>query len=92
MTNPPFHLAVKFITKALTDVRPDGLVIMLFRLNFFGSQGRKPWWQDNMPLLAYVHSKRMGFKRDSKDTDSIEYAHLVWKRGISPRFTKLRVI
>lgn len=55
---------------------------MLQRLNFLASKGRNEWFLKNMPLEIYVHSKRMSFTDDGK-TDSIEYAHFVWRRGYS---------
>lgn len=91
ITNPPFNLALPIIRKALADVRPGGLVVMLLRLNFFGSKERKEFMQNHGPSFCYVHSKRIGFTPDGK-TDSIEYAHFVWQSGAIHRFTKLRVI
>lgn len=91
ISNPPFDLAVQFIEKALFDVKEGGIVVMLCRLNFFGSGKRKAFWHSNMPVWAYVHSERMSFTEDGK-TDSIEYAHLVWIKESRPRFTQLRVI
>lgn len=91
MSNPPFLLARQFIDKALTDVMPGGLVIMLCRLNFFGSQKRFTWWQKQMPHFCYVHSQRMSFTEDGA-TDSIENCHMVYKQGQYPKFTQLRVI
>ena len=38
ITNPPFNIATSIITKALDDVADNGYVIMLLRLNFFGSK------------------------------------------------------
>lgn len=79
-TNPPFVQALEFLEKALNDVKDDGYVIMLLRLNFLGSKARNEWLRNNMPYEIYVHSKRMSFTEDGK-TDSIEYAHFVWKKG-----------
>lgn len=104
ITNPPFSLAVPIIEKALRDVQGTGYVIMLQRLNFFGSQERKPFWDANMPVKTYVHHKRIDFIPDwLKDEikaekgkrptqDSIEYAHFVWQKGIHPEHTLLKVI
>lgn len=61
ISNPPFCLALEFIQKGLRDVKRGGLVIMLLRLNSFGSQKRRTWFQANMPLYAYVHAERLGF-------------------------------
>lgn len=38
ITNPPFANAVQIIEKALDDIKDNGYVIMLLRLNFFGSK------------------------------------------------------
>ena len=110
ITNPPFNIALDIIKKTLLDVGEGGWVIMLLRLNFFGSQERSEWFKENMPLACYVHAKRISFvpedrkrrineaakltgeKPKGNGTDSIEYAHMVWSVGETPKFTKLRVI
>lgn len=80
ITNPPFSLAIEFIQHALKVVRPGGYVVMLLRLNFFGSEDRNAFFMSSkMPQLAYVHSRRLGFTPDGK-TDSIEYMHAIWKK------------
>jgi len=82
ITNPPFKLAQEFTEHALGMVNEGGLVIMLQRLNWLGSQKRKPMWQ-RLPLAAvYVHSKRPGFNPEKpSQTDSTEYAHFVFCKG-----------
>ena len=67
------------------------MVIMLLRLNFFGSKDRKEFLQQNMPKYCYVHSRRMSFTDDGK-TESIEYMHAVWINGEQPTQTLLQVI
>jgi len=91
ISNPPFILAQEFIEKALKDVINGGWVIMLLRLNFFGSQKRYQFWQNNRPMFAFIHSKRMSFT-DKGGTDSIEYMHCVWQKGRKPKYTKVKVI
>lgn len=91
ITNPPFNAALEIIRKSLEIVKPGGLVIMLLRLNFFGSQSRAQWLKNNMPTWCYVHSKRMSFT-DCGGTDSIEYCHFVWVQGEHPAYTQLRII
>jgi hypothetical protein len=91
MTNPPFYLAKEIIEKALVDVRDGGYVVMLLRLNFFGSKARFPFFQQHPPLYTYVHHRRMSFTDDGK-TDSIEYMHAVWKKGADVTHTKLKVL
>lgn len=105
ISNPPFCIAPQIILKALQDVRLGGLVVMLQRLNFFGSGERKPLFQSGfpegfgMPVACYVHSRRMRFMQGVNPRtgkpwpgDSIEYGHFVWQRGNSPRFTQLRIL
>ena len=82
ITNPPFNQAQAFTEHALEMVEDGCLVIMLQRLNWLGSQKRKPMWE-KLPLAGvYVHSKRPGFdpQKPSK-TDSTEYAHFVFCKG-----------
>lgn len=91
ITNPPFNIAIDIINKSLSDVSDNGYVIMLLRLNFFGSKGRKPFWMENLPMCCYVHSERMRFL-NTGGTDSIEYMHCVWKKGTQFASTELRII
>lgn len=91
ITNPPFNVALEIINKALNDVKDGGYVVMLLRLNFFGSKSRKPFWTHNLPMCCYVHSERMKFT-NTGGTDSIEYMHCVWKKGHSFNSTELRII
>jgi len=91
ITNPPFNLALDVIKKALSDVQDNGYVIMLLRLNFFGSNYRKVFFDEFMPMCSYVHSKRMKFS-NTNGTDSIEYMHCVWKKGFNPKSTQLHII
>ena len=89
ISNPPFCDALKFVQHSLTISKM--YVIFLLRLNFFGSQERSKWFKEHMPILTYVHSKRMKFV-NTGGTDSIEYMHCVWKVNDYPKFTKLRII
>lgn len=91
ITNPPFNIALDVIQKCLREVQGGGLVIMLLRLNFFGSQERSAWFKQNMPVNCYVHSRRMKFT-NTGGTDSIEYMHAVWRVGEHPAFTKLKIL
>jgi hypothetical protein len=104
ISNPPFYLAKQFIEHALEIVNEGGYVIMLLRLNFFGSQDRKEFFDSNMPKYCYIHHKRINFipnsikeqlKAEGKKVpsgDSIEYAHFVWQKGYSENYTKTLVI
>jgi len=104
ITNPPFDIAEDIIKKALEIAPEGGYVIMLLRLNFFGSASRKALFEKQMPIRCYVHHKRISFitnKQNAKrkaegfkplTADSIEYAHFVWKKGSHPKETLLKVI
>ena len=96
ITNPPFQLALAIIEKALLfDVKENGHVIMLQRLNFLGSQVRKPFFEKHMPEAIYVHSKRIKFTQPNgkSGTDSIEYSHYVWaKDGKARKSSFLRLV
>lgn len=91
ITNPPFNQALEIIQKSIQDVREDGYVVMLLRLNFFGSQGRKTFFDQYLPKYSFVHCKRLKFT-NTGGTDSIEYMHTVWQKNHSCEFTKLRII
>lgn len=91
ITNPPFFIAREIIEKAFEDVSPDGYVIMLLRLNFWGSKSRRDFFKKHMPKYCYIHSRRMSFTDDSK-TDSIEYAHFVWQKGYNTNFCATKLI
>lgn len=90
ITNPPFYAAQEFIEKALDEVNYGGYVIMLLRLNFFGSKKRFSLWQRHMPICTFVHHKRLSFTDGG--TDSVEYMHAVWKQDVRPLSTNLVVI
>jgi len=90
ISNPPFYLAEEFIKHSLETVTHGGYVIMLLRLNFFGSKKRKPIFEHTMPYSCYVHHKRISFMNGA--TDSIEYAHFVWKKGVNNDYCKTYVI
>ncbi len=91
ISNPPFAFAEQFILNSLNLVKEWGIVVMLLRLNFFGSQKRKEFWKANMPTYTFVHRERMWFTPDGA-TDSIEYMHAVWIKGQNPEFSKLKII
>lgn len=87
ISNPPFGIIEDFVKKSLEDVKMNGAVVMLQRLNYFGSKKRNKWLKDNMPTYCFIHGKRMSFTDDGK-TDSIEYAHFVWIKGMNPEYTR----
>lgn len=76
ITNPPFSLALPFLSKSLQEALT---VIYLLRLNFLGSRKRRQFWADNPPTHLYVLSSRPSFT--GKGTDATEYAWFCWDRG-----------
>ena len=92
ITNPPFFIAQEIISKAIDDIKCGGIVVMLLRLNYFGSDIRQPFWKANMPKYTFVHHKRIGFIPESRKTDSIEYMHCIWEKGYKKNTTELRII
>ena len=44
-----------------------------------------------MPEYIFVHHKRMSFI-EGGGTDSVAYAHYVWRKGYYPEFAKIKVI
>ena len=91
ITNPPFNVSKDIILKALNDVKDNGFVIMLLRLNYFGGKVRQDLWTNHMPKYCFVHNKRISFTDNGK-TDSIEYCHIEKQKGHTPEFTKLQVL
>jgi len=91
ITNPPFNIAQQVITKAFNDVKDNGFVCMLLRLNYYGSRDRFNFWKHNMSKYTIVHHKRMSFTEDRK-TDSIEYMHCVWQKGNKQNNSRLYLI
>lgn len=90
ISNPPFYLAQEFIEKSLLHIKEEGFVVMLLRLNFFGSKKRKPLFEKNMPSECFVHHQRISFNNGGRD--SIEYAHFVWRKENKKGFCKTYII
>lgn len=91
ISNPPFAEALNFVAAAIEDVKDNGFVIMLLRLNFFGSISRRYYLQNNMPKYTIVHSSRPRFLNNG-NTDSCEYAHFIWQKNHNADFTKTYII
>lgn len=92
ITNPPFDIATEIVERAklyLND-KPDSRIVMLQRLNWLGSKSRQKFWTENRPEYVFVDNKRPSFGGTS-GTDSIEYAHFVFKKQTSQE-TKLIMV
>lgn len=67
ITNPPFTIATDIIRKAINDVKENGMVIMLLRLNFFEGLNKKDFFEEvGLPNYSFVYRKRLSFQ-DKKD-------------------------
>ena len=90
ITNPPFSIALDFLTKSLQEAPT---VCYLLRLGFLGSIDRHSFWKAN-PLthLAVISEKgRPSFT--GKGTDNSEYAWFIWdKAGLIKRSPGVFVI
>jgi hypothetical protein len=91
ITNPPFNCALSIIQKALNDVVDGGLVVMLLRLNFLESKGRRLFFAEFMPRDIFVHPTRISFTPDGK-TDSIVHAHFVWRKTEKRQYSRLFIL
>jgi len=92
ISNPPFSHAPQFIKTALNCVKEGGFVIMLLRLNFFGSDARKVFFKEiGHAKHVFIHPDRISFTPDNK-ADSIEYAHFVWQKGVFCEFSQARIL
>lgn len=91
ITNPPFASAMEVITRGMSVAREGGWVVMLLRLGFLGSGKRLPFFRAGHPERIYVHHERPSFL-PTGETDSIEYAHMVWRVGSRAEYAKMRVI
>ena len=79
ITNPPYSIAIEFITHALDIVKENGFVIMLLRINFLESQKRQDFFIQNPLHSLFVLSKRPCFINGR--SDSTGYAWFIWQKG-----------
>lgn len=87
MTNPPFSLTCEFLEKSLNELKPNGTLVYLQRVNFLGSIERLPFWERvGMPDKFPVCIPRPSFVRGK--TDSCEYAWFIYDRGNRLPFIK----
>jgi hypothetical protein len=81
ITNPPFSLTCEFLTKSLHELKPDGTLAYLQRVNFLGTVKRLPFWESSgYPDKLPVCVPRPHFVKGSKG-DSCEYAWFIYDRG-----------
>jgi hypothetical protein len=83
ITNPPYHIAEKFILKAIEQA--DFKVAMLMRHVFCEGQGRyERLYSTLQPTRIWCFSERITFYADGKQTGgsgTTAYAWFVWEKG-----------
>jgi hypothetical protein len=80
ITNPPFSLTEEFLRKSFRELKPDGTLIYLQRVNFLGSLKRVPFWAEvGFPEKTPIIVPRPRFVGGK--SDSCEYAWFIWDRG-----------
>lgn len=90
ITNPPFRIAYEVLQVSLTRFR-NAYVVLLLRLNFWGSAQRQPF-MSKYPPDTYSLPNRPDFKGQGK-TDSPEYAWMQWPSGHRQReYGAIRVL
>lgn len=82
ITNPPYCLAQEFIERALECA--DKKVVMLLKLVFLESIGRKSLFDKNMLKTVYVFRRRLKIYKDGimgKNSGLIAYAWFIWDKS-----------
>lgn len=82
ITNPPFRIAQEVLERSLTMT--TGVVVLLLRLNYVGSEKRWDFMSSRMANEIKVLPNRPPFARTKHGkwgTDSIEYAWFCWYPG-----------
>lgn len=82
VTNPPYSLALPFAERALSHVRPGGVVAFFLRLGFLAALERSEFHEKH-PARILICNPRPSFARFIKGgkvttTDASEYAWFVW--------------
>lgn len=80
ITNPPFTIAEDFIEKCMSELKGDGTMVILQKVNFLGSLLRVDFWAKlGFPNKTPVIVPRPSFSGGS--TDSCEYCWYIWDFG-----------
>lgn len=93
ITNIPFSLSEEFILKMKSEIKPDGTLIFLQRVNFLGSKKRVTFWNKiGFPQKCPILIPRPKFTK--KGTDSCEYCWYIYDFGgrtseIPPSFSHI---
>jgi hypothetical protein len=92
ISNPPFSHAEQFIRKAYKELKVGGWCVFLLRLNYYGTRERGSLWEFWMPKYTICQAApRMKFS-NAPGTDSVEYAHFAFQKGVNPAFSELHLV
>ena len=84
ISNPPFVDAEDFIVKSIEEnLKDDGYLVYLLRMNFLASGKRKPFWNKYMAKYMFVFQNRPSFTGGG--TDGADYAMFVWHKDGTKR-------
>lgn len=86
ITNPPYSLALRFVEKALSDVKEYGKVAMLLKLVFLEGEERRKFFQKSPPKKVLVFSKRLVFSGQT-NTSMLCFAWFIWEKGFKGKTT-----
>lgn len=91
VSNPPFNLAEQFIARSIELLNPGGAMVFLLPVSFLGSQGRgRGLWQRHPAYEVHICVERPSFywSYDTEgnlhsmgETDAMEYAIYIWRKG-----------
>lgn len=85
ITNPPYKIALKFLSHALDIVPVGNKVAMLLKLTFLEGNSRGEFFKTNPPKKVYVYSYRINPTKNGEFDDSVSsavaYAWYVWEKG-----------
>jgi len=80
ITNPPFSLTEEFLNKSFSELKEDGTLIYLQRINYLGSKKRESFWNNiGFPNKLPVIIPRPKFIKGG--SDSCEYGWFIWDKG-----------
>lgn len=80
ITNPPFSLTEEFLNKSFSELKEDGTLIYLQRVNYLGSKKRESFWNNiGFPNKLPIIIPRPKFIKGG--SDSCEYCWYIWDKG-----------
>lgn len=90
VTNPPFKIAEKIVSQALSTVLPDGIIAVVAQAKFLFSQGRHPIFARSEMERVIVFSRRPSMPpgkmlaelgESCRGGGSIDFVWCVWRVG-----------